>query len=498
MKRPYVAAITLALGFVLAAPLLLPAAAQAADRTAAASTALPVEIAPLLPPPQVPPMITRTHPARVVVRLETREARGVLADGVEYDFWTFNGTVPGPLIRVREGDTVEIHLRNAADSHMPHNIDLHAVMGPGGGAAVSMTPPGQETIFAFKAIHPGLFVYHCATPPVAMHVAQGMYGMILVQPRDGSLPRVDKEFYVMQGEFYTGAPYHTPGLQTFDMQKMIAAQPTYVLFNGREGALTGGNALTARVGETVRFYFGVGGPNLASNFHIIGGIFDALWVEGGTLVNHNVQTTMVPPGGSVIADMKVVDPGTFLLVDHALARTFNQGALGMLKVTGPERPELYRSIYSGPARAAKPGAETAAHAHPAAAPAPPPSLTSAGAMAASVSAGFERGAGIFANTCSPCHQSNGQGVPGTFPPLAMSDFLNADPRRAVRIVLHGLQGPIKVNGTGYESVMPPFGAQLSDRDIADVLGYVLNSWGNAGGKPTADDVARIRAGGGAQ
>lgn len=249
----------------------------------------------LVAPPETPPAIHRDHPARVVVTLETKEVVKEIADGVRYAFWTFNGTVPGPMICVRQGDTVELHFKNDPSSHMAHNIDMHAVMGPGGGAAATSTPPGHETVFTFKATRAGIFVYHCATAPVPMHIANGMYGMVLVEPPEG-LPKADREYYLMQGDFYTKGDYHEPGLQAFDMHKLLNEQPTYVLFNGREGSLVGPRALTANEGEKVRMFVGDGGPNLASSFHVIGQIFENAQVEGGTLTNHNVQTTLISSG----------------------------------------------------------------------------------------------------------------------------------------------------------------------------------------------------------
>ncbi len=147
--------------------------------------------------PNVPLPITRGHATKVIVHLEVIETTKKLADGVEYVFWTFGGDVPGSFIRVREGDQVEFHLLNHPTSKMPHNIDLHAVTGPGGGAASSFTAPGHKSQFSFKAINPGLYVYHCATAPVGMHVANGMYGLILVEPKEGMTP-VDREYYVMR------------------------------------------------------------------------------------------------------------------------------------------------------------------------------------------------------------------------------------------------------------------------------------------------------------
>src|SRR5512134_118887 len=241
----------------------------------------------LTSPPLVPPPTGRTAPAKVIVKLDVIEKDMAISEGVTYTFWTFGGTVPGSFIRVRQGDTVEFHLRNMPDSKMPHNIDLHGVTGPGGGAASSFTAPGHSSRFTFKALNAGLYVYHCATAPVGMHVANGMYGLILVEPPEG-MPPVDKEYYVMQGDFYTTGKYREKGHQNFDMQKAIEEHPTYVLFNGAEGALTGDKALTAKVGETVRLYVGNGGPNLVSSFHVIGEIFDKVWFEGGTRFQENV------------------------------------------------------------------------------------------------------------------------------------------------------------------------------------------------------------------
>src|SRR5690606_1769752 len=263
-----------------------------------------------------------------------------ISDGVTYEFWTFGGTVPGSFIRVREGDTVEFKLKNHHSSHVPHNIDLHAVTGTGGGAEATNTLPGRETQFTFKALNPGLYVYHCAMAPVGMHIANGMYGLILVEPEEGLEP-VDQEFYVMQGDFYTAGAYGEPGLQPFDLEKAIDEHPTYVVFNGSEGSLTGDNALTAKAGAKIRRFVGNGGPNLVSSFHVIGEIFDKVYFEGGTKYQENVQTTLVPAGGSAMVEFTADVPGNFILVDHSIFRTFHKGSLGILKVEGEERPEIY-------------------------------------------------------------------------------------------------------------------------------------------------------------
>ncbi len=292
--------------------------------------------------PKVPPRITRRHPSKVVVELEVSEVNLPMADGVEYTFWTFGGKVPGKFIRVRQGDTVEFHLMNHPDSRFPHNIDLHAVTGPGGGAASSNTAPGRRTQFTFKALNPGLYVYHCATAPVGEHVANGMYGLILVEPPGGLAP-VDREYYVVQSDFYTKGPHHEKGHQPFDMEKAIEEHPTYVVFNGAEGSLLGDKALKAKVGERVRLFVGNGGPNLVSSFHVIGEIFDRVYAEAGTRYSEHIQTTLVPAGGAAIVEFKVEVPGSYKLVDHSILRAFNKGALGELKVEGPEaKANLFR------------------------------------------------------------------------------------------------------------------------------------------------------------
>lgn len=466
-----------------------------ARHAGALASELPVEMAALTYAPAVPPPITRTHAAKVVVRLEVKEVTKRLADGVEYTFWTFGGEVPGQFIRVREGDVVELHLDNHPTSKMPHNIDLHAVTGPGGGAASTFTAPGHSSQFTFTALRPGLYVYHCATAPVPMHIANGMYGLIFVQPKEG-WPKADREFYVMQGDIYTQGRNGETGLQIFDNQKAIDENPTYIVFNGSVGALVGDNALTAKVGETVRLYFGVGGPNITSSFHVIGEIFDRVYVEGGTrAVQENVQTTMVPAGGSTVVDFKVEVPGTYVLVDHSLTRAFNKGAIGMLKVAGPETPVLYSGkeideIYLGNASDAGAAAskrERELVARRTAAIANSPEITNI-----TKEIQIERGKKVYLSVCFACHLANGEGMPGVFPPLASSDYLNADKDRAVRIPIKGLSGPITVNGKPYNNVMPPQ-TQLDDAQVADVVTYIMNSWGNQGGTVSANDVKRARA-----
>jgi nitrite reductase (NO-forming) len=429
--------------------------------------------------PNVPPPIHRDHATKVIVHLEVRELEGRLADGVGYTFWTFGGHVPGKFIRIREGDEVEMHLDNHPDNKNPHNIDLHAVNGPGGGASASLTAPGHSSVFSFKALNPGLFIYHCATAPVAMHIANGMYGMILVEPREG-LPKVDHEYYLMQGDFYTQGGNGEQGLQPFSMAKDIAEKPEYVVFNGSVGSTVDDRALTARVGETVRLFVGDGGPNLVSSFHVIGEIFDTVWPEGNLATpTHNVQTTMIPAGGAAIVQFQMSAPGTFIIVDHSIERAFNRGALAQLKVTGPENKLVYSGkqfdlVYQPEGtgiRVAGQGAVTA-----------PAATTKAERV--------DLGAGVFVNNCQACHQADGQGVPDAFPPLAKSDYLNADKIRAIKTVTGGLETKLVVNGREFNGVMPAW--TLSDEEIADVLTYVYNTWGNTGLEVTPDEVKAHR------
>jgi nitrite reductase (NO-forming) len=436
----------------------------------------------LTSPPHVPPASNRNYPAKVIVELEVTEVDMQIAEGVTYTFWTFGGTVPGSFIRVRQGDTVEFHLKNHPSSKMPHNIDLHGVTGPGGGAASSFTAPGHRTQFTFKALNQGLYVYHCATAPVGMHVANGMYGLILVEPPEGLQP-VDHEFYVMQGDFYTVGKYREKGHHAFDMQKAIDENATYVLFNGAESALTGPRALKTKTNQSVRMFVGNGGPNLVSSFHVIGEIFDKVQYEGGTRFQENVQTTLIPAGGAATVEFHTEVPGNYVLVDHSIFRAFNKGALAMLEVTGDERREIYSGkqldeMYIGDKVASLAPVAEAAQASTTG------TLTKAHQMQA--------GAVLFKGTCSTCHQDNGQGLPSVFPPLAKSDYLLSDKNRAVAVVLNGLSGPVTVNGAQYNSVMPPM-SQLNDDEVANILTYALNSWGNSDGAVTAAEVAKVRA-----
>jgi nitrite reductase (NO-forming) len=295
-------------------------------------------------PTDLPPPLAKRDPQTIRVDLLSVEVEGRLAEGTTFGYWTFNGKVPGPFLRVRVGDTIDIHLKNSADSSMVHSVDFHATTGPGGGAAALQVDPGKEKSMTWKALIPGLYVYHCATPMVAEHIANGMYGLILVEP-EGGLPKVDHEFYVMQGEIYTDQAFGQHGSQEVSVEKLLSERPEYFVFNGSVGALTKLHPLQAKVGETVRIFFGVGGPNFTSSFHVIGEIFDKVYTLGGVESPplQGIQTVTVAPGGAVIVEFKVDVPGNYTLVDHALSRA-ERGLAGILHVEGAPHPEIYNGV----------------------------------------------------------------------------------------------------------------------------------------------------------
>ena len=430
------------------------------------TTVIGEEQATLTLAPLVPPRITRTHCTKVIARLEVQETTRQIADGVDYRVWTFGGEVPGRFIRVRQGDLVEFHLSGHAGNTLFHNIDLHAVTGPGGGAGTSSVHKQDSATFTFRAMNPGIYVYHCATAPVGVHIASGMYGLILVQPLEGMAP-VDKEFYVMQGEYYTVGKYGEKGLQEFSLEKAIAENPDYVVFNGAVGSLTGAKALKASVGQTVRLFVGNGGPNLVSSFHVIGEIFDRVYGEGSsTLTARNVQTTLIPSGGAAMLEFKVEVPGTYMLVDHSIFRTFYKGALGQLVVEGPSQPGIFNPSRSGDGHGGTDSNEVP--------------------KAVLMAKGEER----FTQYCTMCH--GGQGEGGFAPPLANSDFLMADRARSIRIQIQGLADSITVNGTAYNLTMPAMGG--TDVDIAAVLTYVRSALNGATDSIGVKEVQVVRKG----
>lgn len=292
-------------------------------------------------PNDVPAPINRRQNEVVKISLTTREVISEIAPGIFNNYWTYDGQVPGPMLRVKEGDTVELALTNDKSSLHEHNIDLHAVTGPGGGATVTRVKPGETRTFSWKALQPGLYVYHCATSNVSVHNSHGQYGLILVEPK-GGMPKVDKEFYVVQGELYTQGDIGKKGLVLFDPKRLLDNNPTYVTFNGK---IDSTSRMKVKKGDTVRMYVGNGGVSLVSSFHIIGEIFDTVYLEGGmgegTSIGKNIQTTAVLPGGSSIVEFKADVPGKYLLVDHALSR-LNKGAWHILEVEGDPSPDIFQ------------------------------------------------------------------------------------------------------------------------------------------------------------
>ncbi|KAK4039458.1 Cupredoxin [Parachaetomium inaequale] len=316
---------------------------------------LPSEDAILTQAPYVPPAITRDYPVLLHVPLTTSAKLAQLTNQYQYEQWTFNGTVPGPFIRARVGDVVDLTLTNRDDAGNPHNIDCHAFTGPGGGAALTTAEEGETKSARFKLLHPGLYLYHCAAAPVPVHIANGMYGLMYVQPASdtdgegGDLPPVDREYYVMQSEFYHEPPEilddgRPSRVVEFSYPEGLREEPSIVVFNGSESALTRDRPLKATAGETVRIFFGNAGPNLTSSFHVIGSNFKNVYREGDVLSppGRFVSTVSVPPGGATIVDMKMVVPGTYTLLDHAIFR-LDKGAVGFLNVSGKPRPDVYGS-----------------------------------------------------------------------------------------------------------------------------------------------------------
>jgi nitrite reductase (NO-forming) len=301
----------------------------------AALPALPTNLGRVSSPDVAPP-VNRKKPEFVHVTLEAKPVTGLLADGVGYQYWTYNGTVPGPMIRVRQGDTVELTLKNSTESPVSHSIDSHGVLGPGGGGKVTQTQPCATSIFQFKAMNPGVYIYHCATPMIPYHLAHGMYGLMVVEP-PGGWPKVDREFYVMQGDIYLKGDPAQSGVHEAAVDKMVEEHPDFVVFNGSAGSLAKERALKAKVGETVRIFFGNAGPNHVSSFHVIGEIFDKVHPEAAAETLSNVQSTLVPAGGATIVEFKAQVPGTYILVDHSLGR-LQKGAMGFLEVEGPPNP----------------------------------------------------------------------------------------------------------------------------------------------------------------
>ena len=294
-------------------------------------------------PTVIPGPITYNTPRSHDINLVVERVVSEILPGVTHSFMTFNGQVPAPMIRARQGDTLNITVSNPAENEDSHSIDLHAVRGTGGGGAYSEVAPGQSKTFSFKATYPGAFIYHCGVSNMDEHISRGMFGMIVIEPEEG-LPAVDREFYIGQHELYTKESFGQPGEANFNGRAMAKEDPTYVLFSGAVAPFVASRfgTMKAEVGETVRVFMVSGGPNLTSSFHPVGNIWSRAWPQGG-LANEPlkyIQTSAVSPGSAFVGDMELPVPGLVTLVDHALARVTNKGNAAQIEVIGDDNPEL--------------------------------------------------------------------------------------------------------------------------------------------------------------
>lgn len=298
-----------------------------------------------LDPTDIPPPINRRSAKTHEIKLVSKERIAEIEPGVRFKYMTFGGTVPGPMVRVRQGDKVKFTLENPAEHNTAiHNIDFHSVYGTGGGAKATMCPPGVSKSFEFKAMYPGSYIYHCAVPKLDQHISSGMFGMIVVEPHEG-LPEVDHEFYFGQHEVYTKKEAGEKGDHEFSFEKMKAENPTYVLLNGEKKAITPDKygALKVKRGENARVFFVTGGPNVTSNFHPIGNVWTKAWREGAftNTPEEYLQTCKIAPGSCGVFEMDFPVPEDIFLVDHALSRYASKGMLGVIRVEGEKQPHLF-------------------------------------------------------------------------------------------------------------------------------------------------------------
>jgi len=302
-------------------------------------------------PTDLPDPVDWSEPKHHDITLTAEEVTAEIEDGVTFDFMTFDGQIPGPMIRVRQGDTISFTLENAPENNMPHNVDMHAIYGTGGGAVATTANPGESNAESFTAMYPGAYIYHCAVPNLDYHISSGMFGMIVVEPEEG-LPAVDQELYYGQHEIYTDKPTGTKGHHGFDMGAMKAENPTYVVLNGEKYAYSAAKYGPTEVqkGDSVRVFMVDGGPNLTSSFHPIGNVWSTLYPQGSFTSDphRDIQTQPVAPGSCVVADMETPVPSRIKLVDHALSRVARKGLLAEIDVLGEKEPELFDPEPDGP------------------------------------------------------------------------------------------------------------------------------------------------------
>lgn len=271
---------------------------------------------PVIAPPR---SSTRYHR----IRMETVHVRHEVAPGVFYDAWTFDSTVPGPVIRVTVGDTVDFTLVNAAK--MPHSMDFHAAeIAPD--RAYRNVNPRDSVQFRFVARVPGVFMYHCGTAPVAAHIANGMYGALIVDPRTPRPPA--EELVFVQSEFYLGSPSGPDSLRGLNWDKVLNLSPDYVVFNGAASRYAT-RPIPVAVGKPVRMYVVNAGPNRVSSFHVVGAIFDRVHADGFGRPFEGIQTWSIPVGGGAIFDLRLAEEGLYPFVTHAFADA-TKGAVGVL------------------------------------------------------------------------------------------------------------------------------------------------------------------------
>ena len=445
-----------------------PAAAAAAVSPLSLASTEPVQKA---RDARLPPL---TSGDSVDVEIESTDASVSIASGVEYQAWTFGDSVPGPVIHVRQGQTVNVTFTNRGT--MEHSLDFHSAITPPN-MHYAEVKPGEKLTYSFIAKVPGAFLYHCGTPPVLLHIGNGMYGAIIVDPAT-PLPPAAESYVIVQSEWYT--QQISGKLMGPDFQKMKDERPDEVVFNGVAFQYKD-HPLTAAPGKLVRIYFVNAGPDLWSSFHVIGGIFDKVY-PGGDAADavSGVSTYTVGPGAGAIFDITLDQPGNYVFVDHDMAHAII-GAQGVLRVgdaaaIAAEKPPIAAAPASAPAAPA--------------AVAPP-----ASAPAATGPYKFDpaHGASLYASTCSACHQATGTGLPGAFPPLKGDPVvLNPDPTEQIETILNGAHGR-NIGDTTYPSAMPPFGSALNDADVADIINHERSSWGNQGKPVTADQVKAERA-----
>lgn len=336
--------------------------------------------------------------------------------------------------------------------------------------------PGKSIKFSFVARVPGAFIYHCGTPPVLLHIASGMYGVMIVDPKE-PLPAAAESYVIEQSEWYT---QQVAGkLMGPSYEKMLKERPDEVVFNGAAFQYRD-HPLPVTAGKRVRLYFVDAGPSLWSSFHVIGAIFDKVYPDGDTAhALSGVSTYSVGPGAGAIFDLVIPDPGKYAFVDHDMAHAM-VGAVGVLDVRGSGGSSA-KADNSAPA---SPAAEAASAEHTAAKPPVPTGPYHFDAA---------KGAALFSANCSACHQPTGLGLPGAFPPLkGDAAVLDPNPAKQIDTVLNGLHDQ-KVGDTMYATPMPPFESLLSDAEIADIINHERSSWGNKSKLITADEVKARRA-----